>query len=76
MSKSSKAGWFGIGVIGGLAVGIIAAILHETSSAETTRELLRERDRQARYKSAEYAERARDSISKARKRAKANSDQA
>lgn len=69
MNNRNKAAGFGVGVALGAAFGLVAGILYTIISAERAEELLREQKRQARYKSPEYAKRARAAIDEARKRA-------
>ena len=71
---SNKSGVLGLalGVAIGAVVGVAAALIYSAKTEEKARELLAEEARRVRYRSPEYAERARDAISEARKRAKIN----
>ena len=71
---SNKSGAIGVvlGVAMGASIGLVVALIYAAKSEEKARELLREEARQARYRSPEYFERAREAINEARKRVKIN----
>ena len=71
--SSNKTGAIGmvLGVAIGVVVGLAAVLIYAARSEEEARKLLREEAKKARYRSAEYAERAKDAINEARRRAKA-----
>ena len=70
MSNKNAAIGIALGLAIGAVVGVAAALMYGARSEERARELLMEKEQQARYRSPEYAERARAAISEARKRVK------
>lgn len=72
MSNKNATIGVALGLAIGAVVGVAAALIYSARSEEKARELVAEKERQARYRSPEYAERAKAAIIRTRKRAKTN----
>jgi gas vesicle protein len=69
MNNSNKAIGLVVGIVTGAVVGLASMLIYEAISEEKARNSLKEQERKKRYRSAEYAEGAKNVIAEARRRA-------